>query len=356
MEKNNKLKIAIYTICKNERQHVERWANSNTDADIRLVCDTGSTDGTKEALIANGITVVPITVSPWRFDSARNTSLNLLPLDVDICIYQDLDEVLEPGWRDELEAKWESTATIANHRYRNNNNPWQWHSKIHARQNCHWIGAVHETLKWSIPEHAIWIPEIYLSEIQDVSKDRTSYLNLLLKKINEGDKNWRTYYFLANDYQTQGDIDKSIDARIQSYEACDDGAVVKAYVAKHIASSYKIKNELDTAYKWLQTSIGQSPERESWFALAEFFSDKKDWDQCYIAAKQCINVTAKRDGFTYDPRAWSFVVYDIAALAAYNIGLHNKAVEYGKLALEMLPEDPRLIGNLNFYQEALNGQ
>lgn len=355
MEQKNKFKIAIYTICKNERQHVDRWADSNQEADIRLVCDTGSTDGTGDALRNRGVSVIPITVSPWRFDSARNTSLNLLPLDVDICIYQDLDEVLEPGWRSELEDKWQESATIANHRYRNNNNPWQWHSKIHARKNCHWIGAVHETLKWSVPENSIWIPEIYLSEIQDTSKDRTGYLNLLLKKINEGDKNWRTYYFLANDYQSQGDVEKSIDARIQSYHACDDGDVVKSYVAKNIANTYKSAGELNKAHQWLQTGLSHSPERETWFALAELFRDKQEWDQCYVAAKQCIAVTNKRDGYTYDPRAWDYTVYDIAALSAYELGLYKKSVEYGSTALEMSPNDQRLQSNLNFYQEAVNG-
>jgi len=355
MEQDKKLKIAIYTICKNERQHVDRWADSNEDADMRLVCDTGSTDGTGDALRARGVTVVPITVSPWRFDSARNTSLNLLPLDVDICIYQDLDEILEPGWRAELEAKWEASATIANHRYRNNDNPWQWHSKIHARKNCHWIGAVHETLKWTIPEKAIWIPEIYLSERQDTSKDRTSYLNLLLKKIKEGDRNWRTYYFLANDYQYQGDMANSIAARIQSYDACDDGDVVKSYVAKNIANSYKSVGDLNLAHKWLQISVNHSDERESWFAMAEFFKDKGEWDQCYVAAKKCLNVSDKRDGFTHDPRAWGATSYDIAALSAYELGLYSKAVEYGSQALEMEPENIRLQANLKFYQEALNG-
>lgn len=356
MYHNKKLKIAIYTICKNEKQHVDRWANSNKDADLRLVCDTGSTDGTGDALRANGITVVPITVSPWRFDSARNTSLNLLPADIDICIYQDLDEVLLPGWREELEKHWQPDTTVANHRYRNNDNPWQWHSKIHSRKNCHWIGAVHETLSWSVPESSIWIPEIYLDEIQDTTKDRTSYLKLLLKKIDEGDNHWRTYYFLANDYAAQGDHAKSVEARINSYNYCDDGDTVKSYIAKNVANGYKFLSNIEEARRWFRTSTTHGNERESWFSLAEFFHGLKEWDQCYIAAKQCISIQDRRDGFTQDPRAWGETPYDIAALSAFNIGLHTKAIEYGTIALSLNPENTRLQNNLTYYQEATNGQ
>ena len=45
-----KLKIHVYTICKNEEQFVERWAAAGKDADGLHVLDTGSTDKTVEKL------------------------------------------------------------------------------------------------------------------------------------------------------------------------------------------------------------------------------------------------------------------------------------------------------------------
>ena len=94
-----KLQIAVYAICKNEEQVVHRWMDSMNEADMVIVGDTGSTDRTVEMLKSRGAIVQNITVNPWRFDVARNLSLNFVPENVDICVCTDLDEVLEPGWR-----------------------------------------------------------------------------------------------------------------------------------------------------------------------------------------------------------------------------------------------------------------
>ena len=97
------MKIAVYTIAKNEEQFVKKWYNSAKEADYLLIADTGSTDNTIELAKKLGINVVSIAINPWRFDDARNASLALLPTDITYCIQLDMDEVLVEGWRQELE-------------------------------------------------------------------------------------------------------------------------------------------------------------------------------------------------------------------------------------------------------------
>jgi hypothetical protein len=48
--------------------------------------------------------------------------------------------------------------------------------------------------------------------------------------------------------------------------------------------------------------------------------------------------------------AWGFAPYDYAAISAYNLGLFDKAVEYGDSALLLAPNDDRLINNLVYYE------
>jgi len=96
------MKICVYAIAKNEEQFVKRFCESAQDADMILIADTGSTDNTASLARAFGALVYDISVKPWRFDIARDTALCLIPGDYDVCVSLDLDEVLEPGWREEI--------------------------------------------------------------------------------------------------------------------------------------------------------------------------------------------------------------------------------------------------------------
>jgi hypothetical protein len=48
------MKIAVYALAKNEQKHCLEWADSCREADLRIVTDTGSTDGTQEHPDATG--------------------------------------------------------------------------------------------------------------------------------------------------------------------------------------------------------------------------------------------------------------------------------------------------------------
>ena len=87
------MKIVVYAIAKNEAQFVRRWMESMSEADEIVVLDTGSTDETPELLRALGAKVTEEIITPWRFDTARNRSLELVDEDTDICVCTDLDEV-----------------------------------------------------------------------------------------------------------------------------------------------------------------------------------------------------------------------------------------------------------------------
>ena len=79
-----------------------------SEADYIVVLDTGSTDGTYEKLKEDSrVTVVKQEViTPWRFDVARNKSMELIPEDADILVCTDFDELFEPGWATFLRNNW----------------------------------------------------------------------------------------------------------------------------------------------------------------------------------------------------------------------------------------------------------
>ena len=67
------------------------------EADEIYVLDTGSSDRTVEILKSCGVHVTIKEIKPWCFDVARNESLKLVPINTDICVCTDLDEVFTKG-------------------------------------------------------------------------------------------------------------------------------------------------------------------------------------------------------------------------------------------------------------------
>ena len=64
MRQEEIMKIAVYTICKNESAFVDRWVDSMSEADGIFVLDTGSEDDTVEKLKARGVTVGEAEIIP----------------------------------------------------------------------------------------------------------------------------------------------------------------------------------------------------------------------------------------------------------------------------------------------------
>ena len=212
------MKVCVYAICKNESQFVERWMASMGEADAVVVLDTGSTDDTVERLRAAGARVTVERFDPWRFDTARNRSLDLVPEDADICVCTDLDEVLHPGWRALLEAAWVPGTTRATYRYTWNFLPDGreghvfWYSKVHARHGYRWTHPVHEVLTPDpgLVEHVVTVQGMQLDHHADESKSRAQYLPLLELSVQEDPEDDRNMHYLGREYMFRGQWEKAI--------------------------------------------------------------------------------------------------------------------------------------------------
>ena len=203
----NKYKVCVYAICKNEEKFVKRWYESMKEADAIYVLDTGSTDNTVKLLKEFGVNVEINKIEPWRFDVARNKSLELVPEDYDICVCTDLDEVFEKGWRKYLEDSWKESTSRARYNYDwsldDNNRPLVnfYTDKIHQRKNYKWTHPVHEVLTFlGDKENIITIDNIVLNHYPDKSKSRSSYLPLLELSVKEDPNDDRNMHYLGREY------------------------------------------------------------------------------------------------------------------------------------------------------------
>lgn len=149
------MKVGVYTICKNEKANVEDWVRTTRDemkfGDTITVCDTGSTDGTVEAFLYLGMRpgsrewkIGEVSIDPWRFDDAHNAALAQVPDHMDMCIPLHLDERLQPGWRDAIEAEWRPDVTKLEYQYEFAPTLTFWQNRIHARKGYRWLYPDHE--------------------------------------------------------------------------------------------------------------------------------------------------------------------------------------------------------------------
>ena len=258
-------KVCVYAICKNEVAFVERWMASMGEADEVVVLDTGSTDGTVEKLRALGAKVEVEVISPWRFDVARNKSLDLVDNDADICVCTDLDEFFHPGWRAKLEAAWAPGTTQAAYRYTWNFQPDGqegvvfWIEKAHSRQGFRWKHPVHEVITWVGPGPQG--PKVVADGIQidhhaDPAKPRAQYLPLLEMSVEEDPDDDRNMHYLGREYMFKGRWDDCIRTlkrhlALPTARWADERAASMRFIAK----SYLQKGQSALARDWYLKAI-----------------------------------------------------------------------------------------------------
>lgn len=354
------MKIAVYTIAKNEEQFVERWYNSAKDADYLLIADTGSTDNTIQLAKDLGINVFVISVDPFRFDDARNAALALIPAEIDYCISVDMDEILSDGWRKEFESMpFNTTRPMVRqitHIDKDGNPGMQFKSiRAHARKGYRWKYPVHEACISYMPNdiEARFDLNVDVIHMPDDNKTRGQYLPMLQMATQEFPQDERMAYYYARELYFY----KKNEESIKEFERYLDLPTAnwkpeRAYAMRYIAKCDASKRE-----EWLNKAYEENPEsRDAIVDLAEHYYMEKDWANCLDAAEKTLSIKEKTLIYFTEEYAWSEMPYDLAALSCYNLGMYEKAVEYGEEAIQYSPNNERLKANLEFYKQAHNLQ
>tara|TARA_R110000868_G_C10822935_1_gene758738 strand:+ start:14 stop:1066 length:1053 start_codon:yes stop_codon:yes gene_type:complete len=345
------MKIAVYAISKNEEQFVKRFCDSAKDADLIVIADTGSTDNTKQVAEKCGAKVYDIAVMPWRFDIARDTALTLIPKDFDICISLDLDEVLEEGWRKEIERVWKSDTTRLRYQFDWSSGISFYSEKIHHRHGYHWHHPVHE-----YPVYDKRIKEVYahtdmllVSHLPDSTKSRGQYLDLLELAIEEDKHCPRNAFYYAREltfYQKWLEAVVALNKYLAMPEAIWTNE--RCYAMRLLGKSYDAlgQNGLD----WYRKACKESPDiREPYVELAQSCYQKGLWQECYDSIKKALEIKDKVLVYTMNPESWGSLPHDLLAISSYHLKKYEEAIDNGKIAVELEPTNSRLIKNLEYY-------
>lgn len=348
----NKLKICVYAIAKNEEKHVERWVNSMKEADEIYVLDTGSTDNTAQKLKELNVNVTSKIIKPWRFDVARNESLNLVPKDADICVCTDLDEVFNPGWRDILEKNFKDNDRInytLNFNFDDKGNPNINYiiNKIHTRDNYKWIYPVHEVLKCTKDNEKIsTINNLFINHYPDRNKSRKDYLRLLKLNLKENKKDPRSYHYLGREYMYYKDYDNAIKYLKKHLKLKNSNFKEERCAScRFIGRMYKEKNNIKEAIKWYTKAAYEAPYiRDSYVELALIYHEQKDYNKVIYLCNKALDIK-NNNSYVNEMISFNHTIYDLLSMCYYYKKEKTLALYYIDKALEISPNIERLKNN-----------
>ena len=354
------MKIYVYAIARDEEKFAERWMTSMSEADGIYVLDTGSKDGTADKLRSLGAVVVREEFEPFRFDKARNRSLEFVPENADLCVCTDLDEEFTPGWRDAFERAASSGANAVKYRYVWNYLPDGkegyvfWISKAHARRGFEWRHPVHEVVvpvsggaKYAMADG------VTLMHRPDPHKSRAGYLPLFELSVREDPTDDRNAHYLGREYMFHGRYEDAIAALKRHLEL--PTAVwrdERAASMRYIASCLSALGRRAEAEEWLMRACAEAPWlREPWLDAARQCLDGGMWHGAAYFAGRALAIERRSLSYINTPEAWGALPYDILSVALWNLGDREGAEEALKTALEHSPDDERLKQNLQYVSQ-----
>jgi len=346
-------KICVYAISKNEAHFIPRFCESAKDADLVLIADTGSDDGLPDEAAKHGAQVHHISISPWRFDLARNAALALIPRDYDICISLDIDEVLQPGWREEIERVWMwGKTTRLRYMFDWGAGIAFYYEKIHAKHGYMWHHPCHEYPIADGRITEVWAQTDMLLAVHmpDPTKSRGQYLDLLKLSVEEDPDCPRNAFYYARELSFHGKWQESIYS-CESYLKLPRATWPneRCYAYRVMGRCYSELGDLANAERAFQMAASEAPNtREPWCELSALMYRQSRWEESFAYAMRTLRITDRAMVYTCDPEVWGYQPHDYASIAAWHLGIINVSIEQAKLALEKDPNNARLKSNLDF--------
>ena len=365
-------KICVYAIAKNESKNVEEWVESMRPADKIIVLDTGSTDDTVEKLRSFGVEVYEKHYEHFRFDTARNDCLDLVPDEYDILVSIDLDERFEQkNWADILRENWDPNKPRMIYDYiwlfaENGETSVTFAvNKIHEKNsNLRWIGAVHEHL-WYLKENTREFTEdqvvdlrgkLQVNHYPDVDKKRF-YLELLLERLEESKDDPITWASLGNEYRIRQEWENSI----KSYQYCLDHFENQQeyipFTCLHywIGFCYFQLEDYLSAWEHFWKGLILCPiYRDNYYGLSILMFNCGLYDMAEGTIMQAFHITQRMNSWLEDGISWTSGLFNILGQVYFEKGQYDLAFQCAEEALKKEPSNPVLIEQYNLYKQCIN--
>lgn len=337
-----KINICLTMIVKNESRIIERCLKQVRGvADCVSICDTGSTDNTKEIiekfLERNGIPG-KVHQHEWRnFGHNRSLSVNaaqqtikdlgfspedtyLLLLDADMILKTDPDFDKDSLQNDSYMLIQKNTSqSYYNTRLVRASMPWE----------C--VGVTHEYWSCKIPHSEGSLEQLWIDDRDDGGCKADKFerdVRLLTQGLLDEPTNERYMFYLAQSYKCLGQNDDAIKwytARIGR-----GGWQEEVWFSKMmIGECYEAMNQWDQALKWYLEAYQLRPSRaEPLHHIAKYYRTKQQNQLAYMFAEQGSHIPYPTEDILFV----SYPVYDYQfdeemSICAYYTPFKNKGFE-----------------------------
>lgn len=355
-------KVCVYAIAKDEAKNVEKWVESMRPADHIIVLDTGSTDNTVEMLRSLGVEVHETTYEHFRFDIARNDSLDLVPDEYNIRVCIDLDEFFEQNnWADILREKWDEEKPRALYRYVWNHNSDGSNglefiiNKIHGKDpDLRWAGAVHEHLtsvktgKRDFDKYIDLTMDITVHHYHDLDKDRTFYMDLAWERVQELPDDYQAWILYGNEERVKGDPNKAIKAYnyvIEHFGSTTDPSEIAACYYGLGQCYNKLDDGFNSMSAYCQGIAFNKYYRDNYFGLSTLLIANGLYEAAIGTLLEGLKTTKRVYGWMEDPFTWTYAMYNALSVAYRLNGNFPEALAYAAKALEFDSENETLKQN-----------
>ena len=350
--------ICAALIVKNESRVIKRCLDSIKGyIDYWVVCDTGSTDDTKD-IITSQLSAIPgeLHEVPWvNFGHNRSQLLELCKDKCDYLLLIDADEVLmvhNESFKEKLEldsylVKFEGDLE------------WRQKKLISNKINWKYEGVTHEYITSDQDLHFEHINCISLNHLCDGSRRPEKFqddINLLKNALEDDPKNQRYWFYLAQCYFDLGQYEHALDAYHERIllggwnEEIYYSQYKKAMCIKNISPEFPVE-------EFLKAHEIRPSRFEAMYQIIKHFREKRFHHAAYTLCKKEIIKPESKDILFIDKSINNYKLQDELAVCAYWVGEYQESLDLNKKLLENpnLPqhERERIQKNTEFAQNKI---
>ena len=183
------------------------------------------------------------------------------------------------------------------------------------------------------------------------------YLGLLQTAVAEEPRDARMAHYLGRELMFVGRYAEAI-AELERHLTLEDATwdEERAVSLRFIAECHAQLGDAAAAQRAALRGVLECAwTREPWLELARRSRDLRDWPTAWWAAKKALGIGSASAGFVAAASSWGSQPHELAAEAAYGMGLLGEAVAQGELAVSAAPGDARLAASLEQYRAGVAG-